>query len=88
MVLQGKMAGHRAALVDAFKAAEIECRPIVTGNFLRNPVIEKLDHSVSGDIIAADKIDGDGLFVGNHHHPIPQQLDRLIEVVNATCAKF
>ena len=88
MVLQGKMAGHRAALVDAFKAAEIECRPIVTGNFLRNPVIEKLDHSVSGDIIAADKIDVDGLFVGNHHHPIPQQLDRLIEVVNATCAKF
>ena len=88
MVLQGKMTGHRAALVDAFKAAEIECRPIVTGNFLRNPVIEKLDHSVSGDIIAADKIDVDGLFVGNHHHPIPQQLDRLIEVVNATCAKF
>lgn len=88
MVLQGKMRGQRGALVEALKAAEIECRPIVTGNFLRNPVIQKLDHSVSGDIIAADVVDTDGLFVGNHHHPIPAQLDRLRDVVDATCAKF
>lgn len=88
MVLQGKMRGHRKDLVEAFKAAEIECRPIVTGNFLKNPVIEKLPHSVSGDIVAAEVVDTDGLFVGNHHHPIPAQLDRLLEVVNATCAKF
>jgi len=88
MVLQGKMRGHRRALVDAFKGAEIECRPVVTGNFLRNPVIEKLDHNISGEIIAADAVDTDGLFVGNHHHPIPAQLERLREVVDATCAKF
>ncbi len=88
MVLQGKMRGQRAALVDALKEAEIECRPIVTGNFLRNPVIDKLDHNVFGQIKAADVIDSEGLFVGNHHHPIPAQLDRLREVVDATCAKF
>lgn len=88
VVLQGKMRGQRPALVEALKQAEIECRPIVTGNFLRNPVIEKLDHNVSGQIIAADILDTDGLFVGNHHHPIPEQLDRLRDVVDATCAKF
>jgi len=88
MVLQGKMRGQRSALVEAFKAAEIECRPVVTGNFLRNPVIEKLAHNVSGDIVAADVVDTDGIFVGNHHHPIPEQLQRLREVVDATCAKF
>lgn len=88
MVLQGKMRGQRAALVDALKTAEIECRPIVTGNFLRNPVIDKLDHNVFGQIKAADVIDSEGLFVGNHHHPIPALLDRLREVVDATCAKF
>lgn len=88
LTLQGKMRGHRSDLVNALKAAEIECRPVVTGNFLRNPVIDKLPYSVSGDIIAADVVDTDGLFVGNHHHPIPAQLDRLAEVVAATCAKF
>lgn len=88
MTLQGKMRGKRSSLVQAFKEAEIDCRPVVTGNFLRNPVIDKLPHNVSGDIVAADVIDTDGIFVGNHHHPIPAQLDRLAEVVTATCAKF
>lgn len=88
MVLQGKMRGKRKELVAALTEAEIESRPIVTGNFLKNPVIDKLPHSVHGDIVEADIVDTDGLFVGNHHHPIPEQLDRLIEVVDATCAKF
>ncbi len=88
MVLQGKMRGHRKDLVEAFKVAEIECRPVVTGNFLKNPVIDKLPHNISGEIVAAEVVDTDGLFVGNHHHPIPAQLDRLIEVVNDTCAKY
>lgn len=84
MVLKGKMQGQRPALVQAFKQAEIECRPIVTGNFLKNPVIEHLDHSVGSDIVAADNVDVDGLFVGNHHHAILPQIDRLLEVVQKT----
>ena len=81
MVLKGKMAGKRSLLVDAFKKAEIECRPIVTGNFLKNPVIDKLDYSVGSPIEAAERVDVDGLFVGNHHHPIEPQIQRLKEVV-------
>lgn len=87
MTLQGKMAGRRAELVAAFKQAEIECRPIVTGNFLKNPVISNLDHSVGSEIVAADTVDSDGLFVGNHHHPIPDQIERLFEVVQKTAQK-
>ncbi|MCL4118897.1 UNVERIFIED_CONTAM: hypothetical protein GTU68_004824 [Idotea baltica] len=87
MILKGKMKGKRALLVDAFKAAEIECRPIVTGNFLKNPVIDKLPHSVGSTITAAEDVDVDGLFVGNHHHPIPEQLARLREVVQDVANK-
>lgn len=83
MVLRGRMAGRRAALVDALRAAEIECRPIVTGNFLNNPVIDKLAHSVGSTIVAAEEVDTDGLFTGNHHYPIPEQIARLREVVEA-----
>ncbi len=88
MTLQGKMRGQRTALTTALKDAEIESRPVVTGNFLKNPVIDKLPHVVAGEIVAADVIDTDGLFVGNHHYPIPAQIERLLEVVNDTCAKF
>ncbi|GHA48627.1 CDP-4-keto-6-deoxy-D-glucose-3-dehydrase [Amylibacter ulvae] len=87
MILRGKMKGKRGLLVDAFKDAEIECRPIVTGNFLKNPVIEKLPHSVGSPITAAEDVDVDGLFVGNHHHPIPEQLARLRQVVQDVADK-
>lgn len=88
MVLKGKLRGQRGALVRALTEAEIECRPIVTGNFLRNPVIDKLDHSVGSTIEAADLIDTDGLFVGNHHYPIAPQITRLREVVQSVADRF
>ena len=81
MVLEGAMAGRRRELVAALTAAGIESRPVVTGNFLRNPVIDKLAHSVAGEVTAADAVDTDGLFVGNHHFPIPEQIAKLAEVV-------
>lgn len=83
MILKGRLQDRRADLVQALKAAEIECRPIVTGNFLRNPVIDKLDHSVGSAIEAAEVIDSQGLFTGNHHYPIEPQITRLREVVQS-----
>lgn len=88
MVLKDKLKGRRKDLVNALHEAEIECRPIVTGNFLKNPVIDKLPHTVGSKIEAAEDVDVNGLFVGNHHHPIPAQIDRLREVVESVAAKF
>ena len=88
LLLKGRLAGRRRDLVAALTAAEIECRPIVTGNFLNNPVIDKLDHSIGSPIIAAERVDRDGLFVGNHHYPIPAQIARLREVVQAVADRF
>lgn len=88
MVLKGQLKGKRRNLVDALTAAEIESRPIVTGNFLKNPVIDKLPHTIGSSIEAAEVVDVDGLFVGNHHHPIPDQIARLREVVAEVAAKF
>lgn len=81
LILRGRLAGRRSELVAALARAGIECRPIVAGNFLKNPVIEKLDHSVASPIIAADRIDREGLFTGNHHQPLTAQLERLRQVV-------
>ena len=82
MILKNRLADRRSALVAAMTEAGIETRPIVAGNFLNNPVIDKLDHSVAGPVTAADVIDRQGLFTGNHHYPIPGQIARLREVVD------
>ena len=75
IVLEGALAGRRSEVVRAFTAAGIESRPIVAGNFTRNPVMAHLDVVVPDALPAADKVHVDGLFVGNHHYPVHEGID-------------
>lgn len=54
---------------------QIEYRPIVTGNFAKNEVVRWFDYSVHGELVNADYIDKNGLFVGNHHYALKEQLE-------------
>lgn len=67
----------RASLIREFNARDIDCRPIVAGNFVRNPVMRHLQHRVSGTLRIADRIHDSGLFVGNHHVSMERQFDLL-----------
>lgn len=83
MVLEGALAGRRAEVVAALKEAGIESRPIVAGNFAKNPVLEYLDAVVPDALPNADKVDVDGLFVGNHHYPVHEGIDAIHRVIAA-----
>jgi CDP-6-deoxy-D-xylo-4-hexulose-3-dehydrase len=83
LVLEGALAGRRADVVTALTGAGIECRPIVAGNFTRNPVMRYLDADVPAALPAADKVHVDGLFVGNHHYPVESQIDLLHDTLTA-----
>lgn len=61
----------------------IECRPIVTGNFLKNKeVLEYFDYEVSGTVGNAEYLDKNGLFVGNHQIDLTEQLNLLHQVLS------
>jgi CDP-6-deoxy-D-xylo-4-hexulose-3-dehydrase len=77
LVLEDSLAGRRSEVVAALTGAGIECRPIVAGNFTRNPVMQYLDAVVPDELPAADKVHVDGLFVGNHHYPVHEGIDLL-----------
>ena len=77
LVLEGSLAGRRSDVVAALTEQSIECRPIVAGNFTKNPVMKYLDAIVPDELPAADKIHDDGLFVGNHHFPVHGGIDLL-----------
>lgn len=57
-----------------------ECRPIVAGNFAKNEVVEYFDSEVSGTLNNAEHIDKNGIFVGNHHYPIPEAITELAKL--------
>lgn len=62
----------RKALVAKLNELGFECRPIVAGNFAKNEVVKYFDSEVHGMLKNAEHIDRNGLFIGNHHYPIPE----------------
>ncbi|NTW38348.1 MAG: DegT/DnrJ/EryC1/StrS family aminotransferase [Cellulomonadaceae bacterium] len=72
----------RAEVVRALQAAGIECRPIVAGNFAKNPVMRWLDHEVHASLSNADLIDTNGLFVGNREGDLDAELALLASVLD------
>lgn len=67
----------RKALVAKLGELGFECRPIVTGNFAKNPVVSLFDHSIPFPLKNAEHIDGLGLFIGNHHFPMNGAVEAL-----------
>ncbi|ENA3446240.1 DegT/DnrJ/EryC1/StrS family aminotransferase [Yersinia enterocolitica] len=72
----------RAELVKKLVGAGIECRPIVTGNFLKNKeVLKFFDYTIAGEITDAEYIDKYGLFVGNHQIDLSKQIENLYNIL-------
>ena len=55
-----------------------ETRPVVTGNFLRQPVIKYYDFEVFGSLPNAEWLHDNMLMIGNSHERI--EWDALLEV--------
>lgn len=73
---------NRAELVRLLRKNGIECRPIVTGNFLKNKeVLEYFDYEISGTLEASEYLDEHGLFVGNHQNDIEQEILLLAQIL-------
>lgn len=82
MCLQGRLLGRRRDVVAALADAGIETRPIVAGNFTRNPVMEHLNAVVPDQLPNADDIHENGFFIGNHHFDIRQSLAKAAEIID------
>lgn len=70
----------RKELIDKLNALGFECRPIVTGNFAKNEVVKYFDSEVHGTLKNAEHIDQNGLFIGNHHFPLPEAINALQKI--------
>lgn len=83
LVLRDPSRLARHDLVRALTEASIECRPIVTGNFLKNErVLRYFDYHVAGAVPNAEYIDEHGLFVGNSQEDLTEQLHHLRRTVD------
>jgi dTDP-4-amino-4,6-dideoxygalactose transaminase len=82
LILKENAPYSRAELVKKLMDNGIECRPIVTGNFLKNTsVLEYFDYEVSGTLDASEYLDEHGLFVGNHQNDIKDNIKALRDLL-------
>jgi len=70
----------RKELVKKLSHLGFEFRPIVTGNFLKNEVIKFFDYEVHGNLKNAEYLDENGLFIGNHHYPMTNAFQDLLNI--------
>lgn len=70
----------RKQLRDGLDARGFETRPIVTGNFAKNQVVDYFDYEISGSLKNADHIDTHGLFVGNHHFNLEEAAKAIMSI--------
>ncbi|MEM8732121.1 MAG: DegT/DnrJ/EryC1/StrS family aminotransferase [Pseudomonadota bacterium] len=70
MVVRPDAGFDRADLIAALGRHRVDCRPVVAGNFAKNPVVQHMEHAIHGRLTHADEIDRNGLFIGNHHYPL------------------
>lgn len=83
IVLSEELAGQRPRMISAMRENDIEVRPIVAGNFVRQKALQYLDYSISGQLINADYIHENGFFVGNHSVEMKEQIDCLADALRA-----
>jgi len=83
LVLRGRLEGNRSKLLQVLSTHGIACRPIVAGNFTRNPVLKHLTHAPIPALPNADAVHENGLFVGNHHYEMNEEFTLLEKALKA-----
>ena len=71
----------RDRIVEHLRQNGIEVRPIVAGNFARQPVFPQLNASASDNLENANYIHDNGFFVGNHSIAMEEEIDYLKQVL-------
>ena len=71
----------RKEVIEKLTKANIECRPIVTGDFTQNEVMKYFDFEIHNKLVNARYLHENGFFVGNHHIDIKNEIEYLFKVL-------
>lgn len=83
LVLRENAPVSRETLVQRFTEKNIDVRPIVAGNFVKNEVIKWFDYEIHGELTNAKTVDANGLFIGNHHYGLTDEFAWLAQTLRS-----
>jgi CDP-6-deoxy-D-xylo-4-hexulose-3-dehydrase len=84
MVLPMGSTLKRSTVIKALREADIEVRPIVSGNFLESEVIQHLEYRIGCDnLMMAEHVHENGFYVGNHPVDMRRQINLLDYILDS-----
>ena len=73
---------QRENVIDKLTSANIECRPIVAGDFTQNEVMKYFDYEIHSKLVNAKHLHENGLFVGNQQILIYDEIKYLYDTLS------
>lgn len=81
IVLQNELSGRRKELITKLSEEGVESRPIVAGNFTKNPVIKYCPHRIAGSLSNSEYIDVNGFFIGNDSRDLTNEIKMVVDII-------
>ena len=78
----------RKDVISKLQENNIDCRPIVTGNFTRNEVMKYFDYEVHQELKNADYLHENGFFVGNSQINLKKEITILYKIISHNLRSF
>ena len=82
LIIKPESNRKRSDVINILEKNKIECRPIVTGNFVKNDVLKYFDYSIHQELKNADQLHDNGFFVGNSHEELSDNIEFLRKVLS------
>ena len=74
VVLKGHRENRRDEIIQKLQSSGVEVRPIVAGNFTKQPVMKFLNSRIHGELKDAEYLDKNGFFFGNDHRDLADKI--------------
>lgn len=81
LVLEDHLKGRRKEVIDILTKNGVETRPIVAGNFMKNPVIDRLNWDSVGTFEATDDLHENGFFIGNDSVDLSENIRMVADIL-------
>jgi len=72
---------NRKDVIQKLQENNIDCRPIVTGNFVRNDVMKFFDYEIHEELKNADYLHDNGFFIGNSQVCLEKEIKFLSKIL-------
>jgi CDP-6-deoxy-D-xylo-4-hexulose-3-dehydrase len=80
LIIKPESSLKRKNVIRRLQENNIDCRPIVTGNFTRNEVMKFFSYEIHEELVNADYLHENGFFIGNSQKCLSREIKNLRKI--------